>query len=67
MISLQKGGIAMSKKLKKLSRSKVKTFKIKNRKGYAAIYMNNLTEGPSVGEAIRRMAKAVKREGYLLG
>lgn len=54
----------MPKKLKKLSRSKVKIFKIKNRKGYAAICMNNLTEGPSSAEAIRRMAKAVKRQGY---
>ncbi len=56
----------MAKKLKKMSRSKVKTFKIKNRKGYAAICMNNLTEGPSSAEAVRRMAKAVKRQGYLL-
>ncbi len=56
----------MPKKLKKMSRSKVKTFKLKNRKGYAAVCMNNLTEGPSVTEAIRRMAKAVKRQGYAL-
>jgi len=53
-------------KLKKLPRSKVKTFKIKNRKGYAALCMNNLTEGPTAAEAVRRMVKAVKRQGYAL-
>ena len=51
-------------KLKKLPRGKVKTFKIKNRKGYAAICMDNLTEGSSAAEAVRRMVKAVKRQGY---
>jgi len=53
-------------KLKKLSKSKVMTFKIKNRSGFAALCMNNLTEGPTNSEAVRRMAKAVKRQGYLL-
>lgn len=53
-------------KLKKLSRSKVTVFKIKNRRGFAAICMNNLTEGPSSNEALRRMAKALRREGYSL-
>jgi hypothetical protein len=58
----------MSKKvLKKLSSGKVKTFKIRNRRGYAAIFAENLTEGKTVGEAMARMAKAVKRMGYLLG
>jgi hypothetical protein len=57
----------MSKKiLKKLSTSKVTTFKIRNRSGYAAICMGNLTEGNTVGIALARMAKAVKRMGYLL-
>lgn len=31
--------------LKKISVSKVKIFKINNRKGYAAVCLNNLTEG----------------------
>jgi hypothetical protein len=58
----------MSKKVfKKLNSSKVTTFKIKNRRGYAAVCMNNLTEGNTVGIALARMAKAVKRMGYLLG
>ncbi len=57
----------MAKKpLKKLSTSKVCTFKIRNRRGYAALCMGNLTEGNTVGIALARMAKAVKRMGYLL-
>ncbi|MFA5159430.1 MAG: hypothetical protein WC484_02875 [Candidatus Omnitrophota bacterium] len=58
----------MAKKLlKKLNASKITTFKIRNRRGYAAIFMNNLTEGNTVEIALARMAKAVKRMGYLLG
>ncbi|MBI4711273.1 MAG: hypothetical protein HY767_02275 [Candidatus Omnitrophica bacterium] len=57
----------MAKKvLKKLSTSRITTFKIRNRRGYAAIFMNNLTEGNTVGIALARMAKAVKRMGYFL-
>lgn len=57
----------MGKKiLRKLSRSKVTIFKIKNRRGYAALCMGNLTEGNTTGIALARMAKAVKRMGYLL-
>ena len=57
----------MAKKvLKKLSASKVETFKIRNRQGYAALCMGNLTEGNTPAIAMARMAKAVKRMGYLL-
>jgi hypothetical protein len=69
----------MAKTLKKLSRSKIKTFKIKNRRGYAAVCFNNLTEGPTLAEAIRRMSRPlnpalpskkrkswVKRQGYVI-
>ena len=56
----------MAKQLKKLSKSRVQTFKIKNRGGYAAICLGNLTEGPTSNEAIRRIAKPLKRQGYLL-
>jgi len=45
----------------KLSRSKVKIFKIKNRKGYAAIYANNITEGRTAEQAFARMVKAAHR------
>ncbi len=54
------------KKLRKLSRSKVHVFKIKNRRGFAAICMGNLTEGRTPAQALARMAKAVKRLGYEL-
>ena len=44
-----------------LSKKKVKIFKIKNRKGYAALYANNLTEGKTAEQAFSRMAKAARR------
>lgn len=56
----------MVKQLKKLSSSSVKLFKIKNRRGYAAIALNNLTEGKSPSEAFDRMIKAMKRSGFQL-
>ena len=39
----------------------IKIFKIKNRKGYAAICEDHLTEGKDAQEAYRRMTKALKR------
>ncbi len=57
----------MAKKtLRKFSASKVWIFKIKNRRGYAAISLNNLTEGGSPSVAFFRMAKALKRLGLEL-
>lgn len=58
--------MAKEKKLKKVMKSQVTTFKIKNRKGYAVICKNNLTEGGSLKLAIDRMNKALKRIGYTL-
>ena len=55
------------RKLKKVSKSQLKTFKLKNRKGHAAVCMNNLTEGGTVNMALARMDKALKRSGYTLG
>ena len=52
--------------LRPIAKRKVSIFKIKNRRGYAAICRNNLTEGVSVLQTIERMAKALKREGLLL-
>ena len=46
-----------------LKKSKVKIFKIRNRKGYAALYQNNLTEGRTGDQAFSRMVKAVCRKG----
>lgn len=45
-----------------LKRSDVKLFKIRNRKGFAALFNNNLTEGKTPGMAFERMAKAVRRK-----
>ncbi|MEI8350585.1 MAG: hypothetical protein WCI77_10595 [Candidatus Omnitrophota bacterium] len=41
----------------------IKTFKIRNRRGYAAIYINHLTEGKTPLEAQARMIKALRRSG----
>ncbi|HPN72681.1 MAG TPA: MmcQ/YjbR family DNA-binding protein [Candidatus Omnitrophota bacterium] len=53
--------------LKKIPRSKVAVFKIRNRKGFAAVCENNLTEGISEQEALRRMNVALKRMGLVIG
>ena len=54
------------KNFKKLNAGRVSIFKIKNRRGFAALCMNHLTEGGSPVQAFDRMAKAVKRSGFLL-
>ena len=41
---------------------KVEVFKIKNRKGFAAICCGNLTEGATRQLALDRMEKALKRK-----
>ncbi len=55
-----------AKKLKKISSSAVSIFKLKNRRGFAALCRNHLTEGRSPVQAFERMVKAVKRSGYQL-
>lgn len=55
-----------TRNLKKLTAKKVAIFKIKNRRGYAALCMNHLTEGSSPVQAFTRMVKAVKRAGFAL-
>lgn len=45
----------------KIGKRQVQVFKIKNRRGYAAICESNLTEGRSVSQALDRMAKALRR------
>lgn len=59
--------MAKDKVLNKISMSEVKTFKIRNRKGYAAVCKDNLTEGVTVAQALERMNKALKRMGLTLG
>lgn len=55
--------VTKQKKMKKISAGQVKIFKIMNRRGYAAICQNNLTEGSSPFQAYARMEKALKRKG----
>lgn len=54
------------KVLKKISVSRVRIFKIANRRGCAAICLNNLTEGRTAYQAYWRMIKALKRNGFEL-
>ena len=51
-------------KLKKLGLRDVTMFKLANRKGYATIAKNNLTEGSTVFQAYSRLTKACRRNGY---
>jgi hypothetical protein len=52
--------------MKELSYKKVKIFKIKNRRGYAATCLGCLTEGRTPYQAYLRMKKALKRSGLIL-
>jgi effector-binding domain-containing protein len=47
----------------KIEARKIKIFKIKNRRGYAAICANHLTEGATLPQVYERMQKALKRNG----
>lgn len=40
---------------------RLKIFKIKNRRGYACIFQNHLTEGKTIVETYDRMIKALRR------
>jgi len=42
-------------------RRDVRIFKIKNRKGYAAVCSSHLTEGRTAEQAYDRMLKAIRR------
>jgi len=53
-----------AKKLKKIRMVQVRVFKIKNRRGYAGLCMDHLTEGSSKPQVIARMKKALNRSGY---
>jgi hypothetical protein len=52
--------------MRKVNCSRAKIFKIKNRKGYACICLNHLTEGKTPYQAYLRMVKAQKRSGNVL-
>jgi hypothetical protein len=47
----------------KIGKLTVETFKIRNRKGYAALCSEHLTEGRTSQEAFKRMFKALRRTG----
>jgi hypothetical protein len=47
--------------LEKVGHLKVEIFKIRNRKGYAAVCFEHLTEGVTPQEAYARMVKALRR------
>jgi len=49
-----------------ISPSKVKMFKLRNRRGYAAVCLNHLTEGNTPYLAYQRMVKALRRSGGTL-
>ena len=45
----------------KIGRQNAKVFKIKNRRGYAAVCGGHLTEGATIHQACERMHKALRR------
>ena len=55
-----------NKTLKKISAKQVKVFKVRNRRSYAAICLNNLTEGSTPKQAIQRLYHPLRRMGYEL-
>ena len=59
--------VAMKNKiLKKISVKQVTVFKVRNRRSFAAICMNNLTEGSTPKQAITRLTHPLRRMGYEL-
>lgn len=52
--------------LKTISTSKITIFKIRNRSGYAALCLQNLTEGRTAAQAYSRLMHPLKRMGYQL-
>ncbi len=55
-----------SKSLKKISAKQIKVFKVRNRRCYAAICMDNLCEGSTPKQAIQRLYHPLRRMGYEL-
>ncbi len=54
------------KSLRKLSAGKVTVLKLKNRRGYAALCFNNLTEGKTPQQAFERLYHPLRRMGFEL-
>jgi hypothetical protein len=53
-----------AKAMRRLSVRTVVAFKIANRRGYATVCRNHLTEGASIVRAYARLVKACRRSGY---
>jgi len=56
----------MPRALRKVSGSQIKVFRIKNRRGYAAVCLDNLTEGRTAAQAVSRLKHPLRRMGYAL-
>ncbi len=56
----------VSSKLKRLPKNQIRVIKLRNRKGYAAICLNNLTEGSTPAQAIVRLRYPLRRMGFEL-
>lgn len=50
----------------RIGKLSVNIFKIKNRRGYAAVCASHLTEGRTAQQAYERMVKAVRRKKNVL-
>ncbi len=55
-----------AKALKKISARQAKVFKVRNRRSYAAICLDNLCEGSTPKQAVRRLYHPLRRMGYEL-
>lgn len=53
--------IHITRRIMAIGVKKIKIFRIQNRKGYAAICLDHLTEGKTLYEVYGRMLKALKR------
>jgi hypothetical protein len=56
----------VARPLKTLPAGRVTIFKLRNRRGYAAIALGNLTEGRSPSEAFARLWHPLRRMGFAL-
>ena len=53
-------------RLKRVQASQVTLIKLRNRRGYAAICLGNLTEGRTAVQAFQRLLHPLRRMGYAL-
>ena len=52
--------------LRPISASCITVFKLKNRRGYAAICLKNLTEGRTPAQTVARLKHPLRRAGFAL-